>query len=183
MAGASVRGMRRIMVYGVSGAGKSTLAKRIGERLGVPYHPIDDLTWEPGWVEVPDEVQRERVTAICAGDAWVIDAGYGRWVDVPMARVDLIVGLDLPRWVSLGRLLRRSAIRIVTREPICNGNYESIRKTLFDSDSILRWHFRKFKHNQHRMRAWHADPGKPVVLLTSPAAVERWLSGVGKVPA
>ncbi|MET3423464.1 adenylate kinase family enzyme [Actinoplanes tereljensis] len=176
--------MRRIMVYGVSGAGKSTLAERIGERLGVPYHPIDDLTWEPGWVEVPDEIQRARITAICDGDAWVIDAGYGRWVDIPMARVDLIVGLDFPRWVSLGRLLRRSVIRIVTHEPICNGNYESIRKTLFASDSILRWHFRKFKHNQRRMRAWHADPGKPpVVLLTSPAGVERWWSGVGNVSA
>jgi adenylate kinase family enzyme len=50
--------MRRIVVYGVTGSGKSTLAARIGQRLGVPYHSVDDLTWEPGWVQVPDEVQR-----------------------------------------------------------------------------------------------------------------------------
>ena len=43
--------MRRIVVYGVTGSGKSTLAARIGARLGLPYHSVDDLTWEPGWVE------------------------------------------------------------------------------------------------------------------------------------
>ena len=46
-------GMRRILVYGVTGDGKSALARRIGERLGLPYHSIDDLAWEPGWEPVP----------------------------------------------------------------------------------------------------------------------------------
>ncbi|MFI5893582.1 hypothetical protein ACIA5D_26100 [Actinoplanes sp. NPDC051513] len=43
--------MRRILVYGVTGSGKSTLARRLGDRLGLPYHAIDDLTWDPGWVQ------------------------------------------------------------------------------------------------------------------------------------
>ncbi|GIF18057.1 adenylate kinase family enzyme [Actinoplanes tereljensis] len=71
--------MRRILVYGVTGSGKSTLARRLGERLGLPYHSIDDLTWEPGWVPVSDEVQRDRVRAVCAGDGWVIDSAYRCW--------------------------------------------------------------------------------------------------------
>ena len=171
--------MRRILVYGVTGSGKSTLAKRLGERLGLPYHAIDDLTWEPGWVPVPDEVQRERVTAICATDDWVIDSAYSKWKDVPLARADLIVGLDLPRWRSLSQLLRRTGRRIVQRTEICNGNTESLREVLTSSDNIIWWHFRSFKRKQTRMRAWAADPAMPeVILLHSPREVERWVTSL-----
>jgi adenylate kinase family enzyme len=172
-------GVRRILVYGVTGSGKSTLARRIGERLGLPYHAIDDLTWEPGWVPVSDDVQRERVRAVCAGEAWVIDAAYGRWAEIPLARVELIVALDFPRWLSLGRLLRRSVVHIVRRTPTCNGNVETWRNTFFDRKSILVWHFRSFKRKQRRIRAWQADPGFPeVVRMRRPADVERWLAAL-----
>jgi adenylate kinase family enzyme len=168
--------VRRILVYGVTGSGKSTLARRIGERLELPYHAIDDLTWEPNWVPVSTEVQRERVGAVCAGDSWVIDSAYGRWLDLPLARADLIVGLDLPRWLSFGRLFRRTVGHLVRQEETCNGNRETFRNMFLSRDSILVWHFRSFKRKQRRMRAWHADPAMPgVVLLRSPAEVEQWL--------
>jgi len=169
----------RILVYGVTGSGKTTLAERIGQRFGLPWHSVDDLTWGPGWVEVPEAVQRERIAAICAGPEWVLDSAYGSWREVPLARADLVVGLDFPRWLSLGRLLRRSLIRVLDRTPVCNGNRESIR-SLCSRDSILVWHFRSFKRKQRRMRQWQADPsGPPVLIFRSPAAVERWLREVG----
>lgn len=171
--------MRRILVYGVSGAGKSTLAARIGDRLGLPYHSIDDLTWEPGWVEVSFPEQRARVAAICAGDAWVIDSAYAAWLDLPLARTDLIVGLDLPRWRSLARLLRRTAGRIRHGAPTCNGNYETWRNSVLTRESLLLLHFRSYKRKQRRMRRWHTDPdAPPTILLRTPAEVERWLAAL-----
>jgi adenylate kinase family enzyme len=80
----------RILVYGVAGSGKTTLARRIGERTGLPWHQVDDLTWEPGWVAVPDEEQRQRIAAICAGERWVLDSAYGKW---PFAAQDRAGGL------------------------------------------------------------------------------------------
>ncbi len=164
------------MVYGVTGAGKSTLARRIGERLGLPYHAMDDLTWEPGWVEVSDKIQRDRVRTVCAGDAWVIDAAYAKWADLVLARADLIVGLDLPRWVSWSRLLRRSIGSIVRRRPTCNGNVETFRDTFLSRNSLLLLHVGSVRRKRERMRRWQADPAAPeTVLLRSPAEVERWL--------
>ena len=166
----------RILVYGVTGSGKSTLARRIAEQLAVPYVAVDDLMWEPGWVPVPPEAQRERIGPICASDAWVLDAAYGHWRDLVMPRVELIVGLDLPRWRSLGRLRRRTVHRIVTGAPVCNGNTETVRGSLLSRDSILRWHFASFARKRATMRAWHADPAMPeTVLLRTPAEVRRWL--------
>jgi adenylate kinase family enzyme len=169
--------VRRILVYGVTGSGKSTLAKRLGELLELPYHAVDDLTWEPNWVPVTEEVQRQRIGAICATDEWVIDSAYGMWLEIPLARADLIVGLDLPRWLSLARLLRRTVGHVFRHDETCNGNHETFRNAFLSSDAILVWHFRSFKRKQQRMRAWHADPAMPeVVLLRSPREVERWVA-------
>ena len=138
-----------------------------------------DLTWEPNWVPVPDDVQRERIAAICAGDAWVLDHAYGKWVDIPLARADLIVGLDLARWRSFGRLLRRSIGNVVRGTPTCNGNRETFRQSFLSKDSILSWHVQSFARKRARMRAWHADPSMPpVVLLRTPAQVDAWFDGL-----
>ncbi|XVV11121.1 adenylate kinase [Actinoplanes sp. CA-131856] len=171
--------MKRILVYGVTGAGKSTLAARIGERLGLPYHSIDDLMWEPGWVEVPDEIQRDRIRAVCAADAWVIDAAYQKWAEIVLRRADLIVGLDMARHVSYFRLLRRSLTRLVRRTETCNGNRESFRNLFLDRDSLLYFHFRSWGRKRARMRRWQADPDFPrTILLRSPGEARDWLASL-----
>lgn len=168
----------RIVVYGVTGSGKSTLAARIAERTGLPYVSADDLTWQPGWVAVPDDEQRRRIAEVCAGERWVLDAAYSRWGDVVLPRAQLIVGLDYPRWLSLGRLLRRTVVRSATRERICNGNVESFRQ-MFSADSIIRWHFVSFARKRATIRAWAAEsPGPAVVRLTSPRDTRRWLEAL-----
>jgi adenylate kinase family enzyme len=114
------------VVYGVTGSGKTTLAEQIAERTSLPWHAVDELTWDPGWDEVPLAEQRRRIEAICAEDRWILDTAYGQWLDIPLARVQLIVALDYPRWISLGRLLRRTLVRAVDHHPICNGNFETL---------------------------------------------------------
>lgn len=176
--------MKRILVYGVTGSGKTLLAQRIGERLGLPVHLVDELTWEPGWMQVPGDEQRRRIEAICAGERWVLDSAYGAWLDVPLARVELIVALDYPRLLSFGRLLRRSLNRARDRHPVCNGNIETWRLML-SRDSILLWHFKSFRRKRERIRHWEATlPPEKVVRLTHPRQVDPWLESVaGKLPA
>ncbi len=169
----------RILIYGVTGSGKTTLAARVAERTGLPWHSVDDLTWEPGWVEVPADEQRRKISAICAGQRWILDTAYSKWLDLVMPRAEIIVALDYPRWLSLGRLVRRSLLRALDRRTICNGNTESFRQ-LVSRDSIVVWHFRSFARKRARINAWAADGSGPaVVRLTSPSATRRWLRELG----
>jgi len=170
----------RILLYGVTGSGKTTLAAQIAELTGLPWHSVDDLTWEPGWVEVPMDEQRRQIEVICSGERWILDTAYGRWIDLPLARVDLIVALDYPRWLSLSRLVRRSARRVVFHERSCNGNVETVGK-LLGTDSIVRWHFRSFSKKRARIKEWMIDRSGPaVVRLGSPAETRLWLATLGQ---
>jgi adenylate kinase family enzyme len=165
----------RYLIHGVTGSGKTTLAAEISARTGIPWHSADELTWEPGWVQVPPEVQRERGAAICAQDAWVMDTAYSSWLDLALARADVIVALDYPRWLSLARLTRRTIARIVDKKLICNGNTETWR-LVFSKESILLWHFRSFARKRAMIHSWLRDPPGPrFVHLTSPRATQRWL--------
>jgi adenylate kinase family enzyme len=168
---------RRILVYGVTGSGKSTAAARIAATTGLPLHLADELTWMPGWVPVDDDVQRERFAEIVATDAWVLDTAYAAWRDLVLARSELVVGLDYPRWRSLARLVRRTVVRLVDRRPICNGNVETVG-TLLSRDSIVVWHFSSFARKRDRMRAWAASDDVPILLFRRPAELERWLASL-----
>ena len=169
---------RRILIHGVTGSGKSTAAVAIGAKLGYPVVLADDIGWLPGWVERPLGEQQAMVAAASAGDTWVFDSTYTKWRDVMIDRVELVVGLDYPRWLSLGRLLRRTARRIRTREAVCNGNYETLPKAL-SRDSIIVWHFRSWKRKRAIMRALAADADAPPTLLfTRPAQLQRWIDSL-----
>jgi adenylate kinase family enzyme len=170
-------GARRIVVYGVTGSGKSTLAAQIAQATGIPGHAVDDLTWRPGWTEVPLEEQREIIGAICAGPEWVLDAAYGKWLDIPLSRDPVVVALDYPRWLSWQRVVRRTFSRLVHRTPICNGNYETLGRALSPRESIISWHHTSFASKRRRIRAWEADPSGPAVLaFRSPRATKTWLA-------
>src|SRR5687768_4078907 len=151
--GEGLQGARRILLHGVTGSGKTTLAARLGELTGLPWFEADSLTWQPGWVQRPEEEQRRRISELCAQERWVLDSAYGSWADVVLSRAELVVGLDYPRWLSLGRLLRRTVTRNVRGTEICNGNTESWGRT-FSTDSIVRWHFHSFRSKRDRLLAW-----------------------------
>jgi adenylate kinase family enzyme len=134
------------------------------------------LAWLPGWQATTEEYQRGVIEAICAADEWILDTAYGQWIDLALERVELIVALDYPRWISFLRLFKRTASRIADKKPVCNGNYETLRNTL-SRDSILLWHFRSFNRKRRRIRQWaNAPSGPTVIVLRSPRTAAEWLA-------
>ncbi|MDI3240728.1 GNAT family N-acetyltransferase [Arthrobacter sp. AL08] len=167
----------RVLFYGVTGSGKSTAARAYAQSRGLPGFSADDDTgWLPGWQQRTVEEQRGIAASLAAQDRWVLDSAYGAWRDVVLPRAELIVCLDYPRWLSLARLIRRTLRRALTREPVCNGNEETIAR-LFTQGSILRWHFRSFTRKRQVMRGLEADPRMPaIVMFRRPRELDAWLA-------
>ena len=104
-----------------------------------------------------------------------MDSLWSATRDLVLPRTDLLVALDFPRRVSLGRLVRRTWRRLRTGEEFCGGNTESWRRAV-SSDSIVAWHVRSFGTKHATIAAWAADAGgPPVVRFTSPREVDAWL--------
>lgn len=169
----------RVLFYGVTGSGKSSAAHAYAAASGLPeVSADDDIGWLPGWQQRSVEQQREIATDVAARDSWVLDSAYGVWRDIVVPRAELLVAMDYPRWLSLGRLIRRSVRRVVTRQPVCNGNVETLAR-LFAKDSIFYWHFNSFARKKRVFRAWQADPDMPPVLVfRKPRELDNWLTQV-----
>ncbi|MBK8445923.1 MAG: adenylate kinase [Micropruina sp.] len=174
-----VQRAKRVLLHGVTGSGKSTAAVAIGARLGLPVHLADEeFGWLPGWVQRPADEVRALAAVSAAEPAWVFDTAYGSFRDLVEPRAEVVIGLDYPRWISLGRLLKRTSIRVIDRRPICNGNVETLRQ-MFSPDSIIVWHFRSFTRKRATMRTWAArTEGPPVMLVKCPRELERLLSAL-----
>lgn len=168
--------MRRIQVItSASGNGGTTLAKELAALLDLPFHELDALHWQAGWTETPADELRDRLEPIVEGDEWVIDGGYhGKLGDLIVRRSDLVVWLDLPMYVWLPRLLRRTVRRAVTREPLWNGNRESLRSAFFSRDSLFVYALRSYRPRRRRYPERLASYRH--VRLRSTSDVDRFLS-------
>ncbi|BBD58832.1 topology modulation protein [Nostoc sp. HK-01] len=170
--------MQRISVVGTSGSGKTTLARQISQRLAIPHIELDYLHWEPNWVEVPNDVMRDRVSQSLAGDRWVVDGNYSIVRDIVWPRADTVVWLDYSWPVVMRRILWRTLSRVVTQQEVCNGNYETWQKSFLSRDSILLWAIQTYGKNRQKYQALLQESDCThlnFIRLTSPAVTKDWL--------
>lgn len=165
--------MRKVLVIGSGGAGKSTLAARLGARLRLEVLHLDQLYWQPGWIETPKSEWRETVTGLIARDAWVMDGNYSGTLDLRFAACDTVVFLDLSRWLCLWRVLKRAVIyRHRERPDMAAGCPEKL------SPEFMLWIFnypRRTRPKIVSMLESNAN-AKKIVWLRSQAEVDEFLA-------
>lgn len=168
----------RVIVSGTSGSGKTTLCAEIAAALDLPHTELDGLHHGPGWV--PREEFAADVGVIAEGPRWVTEWQYQAVRSILLARCDLAVHLDLSRRIVMGRVIRRTVRRSVTRVELWNGNREPGLHTFFtDRDHIVRWAWRTHGRGAERLAGIRrARPDLPVVVLRSPAEVRRWVGAL-----
>lgn len=179
--GSTIGRTRRAAVVGTSGSGKTELARRLAQRLGVACVELDALHWGPNWSFPTIEGFRERVGKALAGDAWVADGNYSAVRDIVWRRAELVVWLDYPLSLIVGRLLVRTVRRILTREELWNGNRETLRGAVFSRDSLLWWVGRQHRRRRRDYPLLFQQPEHAhlqVVRLRSPREGEEWMERV-----
>jgi Shikimate kinase len=174
---------RRVVFQGISGSGKTTLGRELAGILGVPFVETDALVHGPGWSETPDAELRALLAPTVTGAAWVLDSDYRRKLGTyVMEHADTVVWLDLPLWLCLNRLRRRTLGRIRRGEELWNGNRESWRGAFWGWDSLFVYAVRKHVAQRRLLPELFARPELAhldVVRLRTSAAVERWLGTIG----
>ena len=106
--------------------------------------------------------------------------GYGPTRNVLAARADLLVWLDLPRTLVLRQVVRRTVVRRLRRQPLWNGNTESLLAWR-DPEHPVRWTWTQHGRKRAQVAARLADPRwghLQVVHLRSAREARRWLRTV-----
>ena len=172
--------MHRVSVVGNSGSGKSTVAARLAAQLGARYTELDAVNHQPDWTPLPVEEFRRQVTALTAGESWVVDGNYSAVRDIVWARADTVVWLDLPRWIVMKRVTIRTLGRVVRRLELWNGNRERWRNifTLDKDESVILWSWTQHAKYHDRYEAARRDPANAhlrFVQLRTPREIAAFL--------
>jgi adenylate kinase family enzyme len=152
--------MRRVSVVGVPGSGKTTVGRQLAASLGVPFVELDSIFHQPGWVDLPVDDFRKRVTEALTAPAWVADGNYSAVRDLVWQRADTVVWLDLPRRRVMYRIILRTVRRALTRERLWNGNREPLSNfyRLDPAKNIIRWTWVKYADYVERYGTAMQDP-------------------------
>ena len=98
----------RALVIGCSGSGKTTLARALSERTGLPVIGLDENYFSPDWKEPTTEVWRDRVAQLAAREKWIMDGNFSGTFDLRLPRADTIIFVDMPTWLCVWRVLKRT---------------------------------------------------------------------------
>ncbi len=127
------------------------MAKRLSALLRTKYYDLDDFYWLPNWVKKEEaQFQKDIDEQILSQPKWVVAGNYG---GVLFEHADTIVWLNysLPR--ILYRYFTRTTYRIVFREEVCNGNYETLSTSFFQfapEKNLFLWILKTYGERKSR---------------------------------
>jgi adenylate kinase family enzyme len=164
--------MQRVMVVGNGGSGKSTFATTLGNIAELPVVHLDREFWGEGWVPSAPDRWRAHCAVLVLADRWIMDGNYSSTYAERIPRADLIVFLDLPRWITMPSAIRRwLRWRGSSRPSMAAGCPEQL------STEFLLWMWRYPQRGRRAVLQAVKDAGANdrLVRLRSRRAAARWL--------
>ncbi len=171
-----------IVIYGPACSGKSTLARRISQLVGLPHIELDEIFWQPEWVERPlDEFRAEISVALSrCPDGWVMDGNYRRVRDLTLPLADTVIWLRPSFRVAFWRLLKRTVSRCRDGTLLWGTNYESWGKAFFSRDSLFLYQVKNWRRYDRKIiRDLEEIPNRAsVIQLRSQKEIDAFLNGL-----
>jgi adenylate kinase family enzyme len=172
--------VQKVAIIGSSGAGKTTLGRALSARINAASVDLDELNWEPGWTNVSHAEFDARLQEALKAPRWVVSGNYRRVQETYLTRADTLIWLDYSFPVVLWRICARTFRRNVFREPCCNGNFESLSRTL-SRDSVVLWLFKTHALRQRQsLRLFEPDVYEHLHKLRfrTPRQTQKWLDSL-----
>ena len=165
--------MKKIILIGSGGAGKSTLAKRLGEILNISVYHLDQYFWKPGWVPTPNDEWDKFLEELVRKEQWIIDGNFGRTLDIRLKEADTVIFLDMPRYITIYRIIKRRIMYHRKTRPDMN---EGCNEKLDLEFIQWVWNFNRDKRADilKKIKIFSSN-NKEIIILKRPAEVKKFL--------
>ncbi len=171
----------KLFIFGSVASGKTTLAKKLSQKLNVPYYEGDCIAWgypgEQRFKRTPAQ-QQERIDAIDAAGDWIIEGTWREAQSSAWQLADRIIFLDTPLFIRKKRILTRF-VRQCTGKEKCN-----YRPTFSMLRMMFRW-TEQFENDRPEHEARLLGYADKLIWLASDdleAAPPDWLDSPGILP-
>jgi adenylate kinase family enzyme len=173
--------MRRVVVVGAGGSGKTTLGRELARRLAVPFADLDELFWLPGWQRAPADLFRTRVESVIARPSWVIAGDYvSSAAPLIWPKVDTLVWLDLPRFITFSRVVRRTVVAAARHRELWPGCVQHWSTALRTGLFRISWNQpAKYRATFPTLIPQRLCADAQYVRLTRQSEVAKWLERAG----
>ena len=100
--------IKRIAIIGNAGSDKSVLAQKLHQILNLPVYHLDQYFWKPHWTHPNLDEYKLIHDALCDKDRWIIDGMNLRVLEYRIQKADMIIFLDIPRYICFWRIFKRT---------------------------------------------------------------------------
>jgi adenylate kinase family enzyme len=129
---------KKIAIIGCAGSGKTYLTLKLAEKLQLPIYHLDQFAWKPNWERIDFEELKKIHHDLCKKDAWIIEGIYFKLLHERVQAADIVIFLDMPRFVCLWNVIKRSWLNL---GKVIKGNPQGCVQRIFSFKFLefLRW--------------------------------------------
>lgn len=102
--------MEKIYIIGIVASGKTTLAKKLSNKLNIPWYELDCIVHHEtkvGRNKRTPEQQVEVIRNINESGKWIIEGTYRKSCHCLLDMADMVIFLDPPLWKRKIRIFKR----------------------------------------------------------------------------
>lgn len=104
---------KRILIIGASGRGKTTFAKKLSEKISIPYYETDDFFWKIKYSEPNDKEQSiKEIGKIYDLDTWIVEGSTRHLMKGGLEKADVIFYFKFSNFlIQYYYIIKRAYIR------------------------------------------------------------------------
>src|SRR3990167_5017001 len=103
-----MKSIKRIAIIGNAGSGKSVLAQKLHQILHLPVYHLDKYFWKSNWTHPDPDEYKIIHDKLCNQEEWIMDGMNLRLLEYRIQRADIIIFLDIPRYLCFWRIFKRT---------------------------------------------------------------------------
>jgi adenylate kinase family enzyme len=165
-----IKTFKRIIIVGNSGSGKSYMGKKLSEITNLPLIHLDNVFWQPNWVKTPREEWIKKQRSLIEKEKWIIDGNYNSTLELRFEAADLVIFLDINRFVCLISAFRRHGKK---RSDLPDYLVEKVDSEFFD---FCKWIWSFYKTGKKKiLDLHHKYPDKDFIVINNRKKLKSFL--------